>query len=286
MLNAAMALPPPTDADVDDDSNDDGDDDDDVDGDVDVDDHANVDSVTDTQPNAGATRVTGRWTQEEDAKLTSAIADYKKKYYIDWVAVAALVLGRMRNQCKRSWQTSLEHGTDQTAGREGKWTKDEDDKLRESVQVHGGKDWDAITTLVPGRTKRQCAGRWHDTLRHSIDRTDGRTGRWIEDEDAKLKDAVGTHGGKDWVATTASVPGRTKNQCKRRWHNFLDPNIKLTAGRTDPWTSGEDSKLEGAVQKHGGKNWIAIAALAPGRTKMQCSNRWHYSLKHSIDYVQ
>jgi hypothetical protein len=33
----------------------------------------NVDPVTDTQPNAVATRATGRWTLDEDAKLTSVV---------------------------------------------------------------------------------------------------------------------------------------------------------------------------------------------------------------------
>jgi hypothetical protein len=45
-------------------------------------------------------------------------------------------------------------------GRLGPWTEDEDNKLINSVQSHGGKDWFAIATLVPGRTKSQCWYRW------------------------------------------------------------------------------------------------------------------------------
>jgi hypothetical protein len=37
-----------------------------------------------------------------------------------------------------------------------------------------------------------------------------RTGKWAEDEDIKLKDAVETHGGNNWGAIAALVPGRTK----------------------------------------------------------------------------
>jgi hypothetical protein len=33
-----------------------------------------------------------------------------------------------------------------------------------------------------------------------------------EDEESKLKGAVGTHGDKDWVAISALVPGRTRKQ--------------------------------------------------------------------------
>jgi hypothetical protein len=55
----------------------------------------------------------------------------------------------------------------------------------------------------------------------SIDRANGRTGKWAEAEDSKLKDAVQTHGGKDWAAIAALVPGRTQKQCHQKWHKCL-----------------------------------------------------------------
>jgi hypothetical protein len=73
------------------------------------------------------------------------------------------------------------------------------------------------------------SSRWHDVLKHSIDRA---TGRWTGDEENKLKDAVQLRSVKEWGAV-ASI-----------------------------WTKGEDSKLKDAVQLHGGNDWVAIAALA------------------------
>jgi hypothetical protein len=35
-----------------------------------------------------------------------------------------------------------------------------------------------------------------------------RTDKWAEDEDAKLRDAVETHGDKSWAAIATLVPGR------------------------------------------------------------------------------
>jgi hypothetical protein len=32
-------------------------------------------------------------------------------------------------------------------------------------------------------------------------------------------------------------------------------------------------------------DWGAIAALVPGRSRLQCSSRWHAFLEHSIDRV-
>jgi myb proto-oncogene protein len=157
-----------------------------------------------------------------------------------------------------------------TAGRTGKWTEDEDLKLKAAVQTHGGKNWNAIAALVPGRTRLQCNKRWYDAVDPILALTAGSTGTWTEDEDLKLKAAVQTHGGKNWYAIALMVPGRTKNQCHMRWYDTLDPSIALTARRTGTWTAYEDRKLKGAVQTNGVKEWVVIAALVPGRTKNQC----------------
>jgi hypothetical protein len=90
--------------------------------------------------------------------------------------------------------------------------------------MHCGKDWAAITAQVPGRTRNQCHNRWKDVLDPNITMTGGRTGSWTDDEDSKLKDAVQTHGGKNWGAIAALVPGRTTKQCRDRWKKHMDPN--------------------------------------------------------------
>jgi hypothetical protein len=56
-----------------------------------------------------------------------------------------------------------------------------------------------------------------EALNPSIDQTPGRTGSWAEDEAIKLEDAVHAHGGKNWAAIAAPVPGRTIAQCSKRW---------------------------------------------------------------------
>jgi hypothetical protein len=68
-----------------------------------------------------------------------------------------------------------------------------------------------------------------------------------------LKNAVSMHGGKDWAAIAAMVPGRTKSQCYQRWHYALDPSIDQANSRTGKWTADEDTKLQGAVQTHGAR---------------------------------
>jgi hypothetical protein len=235
----------------------------------------------------GATRATGSWTPDEDVHLTSAVANTSKKrwgkeYTIDWVAVAALVPSRTKKQCQNRWKDVLDPSIDRANGRTGQWVEDEDSKLKDAVQMHGAKDWDAISTLISGRTRNQCSSRWRKALNPRIALAAGREGKWAEDEDSKLKNAVQTHGGKNWGAISALVPGRTRSQCRDRWRDTLDPIIGRANERTGKWAEDEDIKLKDAVKSHGGKNWDQIAALVPGRTKKQCRCRWNYALNPSV----
>jgi hypothetical protein len=128
-------------------------------------DYANADAKTDIHSNAVTAGATGRWTPEEDAELTSAVAKTKKKwrgkvYKNDWVAAAALVPGRTNDQCRNRWRNALDPSIDWVNGRTGTWTEDEDLKLINSVQMHGGENWAGIAVMVPGRTDDQCRYRW------------------------------------------------------------------------------------------------------------------------------
>jgi hypothetical protein len=253
--------------------------------DEDIDDDNHVDD--DDDPVKG-TRVTGYWTAEEDAKLNSAVTNtcqkkWGKEYKTDWAAVAALVPGRAKLQCKNRWRSALHPSIDRENGHKGRWTANEDSKLKDAVQTHGDMNCGAISALVPGRTNTQCSTRWTDVLDPINGRASGRKGRWEEDEDIKLKDGVQTHGSKNWGVIAALVPGRTNTQCYNRWHYALYPSIDgATDRRTGTWTEDEDIKLKDAVHTHGGKNWAAIATLVSGRTKTQCLTRWHHALDPSI----
>jgi hypothetical protein len=107
------------------------------------------------------------------------------------------------------------------------WTPPEDAQLTRAVnntpKKKRGKeyklDWVAISAQVPDRTRTQCHDRWQKVSDLSIDRANGHTVLWKEDEDIKLKNAVHKHAGKDWAAIAALVPDRTMNQCLGRWRS-------------------------------------------------------------------
>jgi hypothetical protein len=99
--------------------------------------------------------------------------------------------------------------------------------------------------------------------------------RWTPEEDAKLTEAV-QNLGKTWLAVAVLVPGRTDRQCRLRWVQTLDP-VNGSKGKRRSWKPEEDAKLTEAVHKLG-KDWVAVAAIVPGRTNEQCRLRWVHSL--------
>jgi hypothetical protein len=62
----------------------------------------------------------------------------------------------------------------------------------------------------------------------------------------------------------------------------LDRSVDRPSGRTGPWAEDADVKLKDAVQMYGGKDWVVIAALVPGRMKRQCCNRWEKALNLAL----
>jgi hypothetical protein len=68
-------------------------------------------------------------------------------------------------------------------GRQVDWTTEEETKLKDAVEMHNGKNWDAVATLVADRTGQQCASRWHDVF----DRTTPRSSYWTASENGKAE---------------------------------------------------------------------------------------------------
>jgi hypothetical protein len=162
------------------------------------------------------------------------------------------------------------------------WKGAEDTKLSEAVKKHG-KDWPAVAKLVDGRTSLQCCRRW---VRHLDPALEKSAGKWTPEEDAQLIEAVKKHG-SCWVKVAALVPGRTDMSCRQRWVMTLNPDrASNTVEPVTPatplpasyaprrnWKGEEDAKLSKAVKNHG-KDWVAVAAMVPGKTNDQCRQRW------------
>jgi hypothetical protein len=256
-------------------------------------------SMAASLPKKGASRAAfRRWTPEEDELLTAAVGKHGK----DFDAIAALIHGRSKGQCRGRWTCNCSPSAVAASVHsiKGKWTPEEDELLNEAVQHHG-KKWIPVAALVPGRTNMQCRSRW---MRPTDPRNGNKErwkqegfslltlvaaaalipaptnekchdgvkgfgkGKWTPEEDTLLAEAYEVYGA-NWLPVAALVPGRSNLQCSARWLRQLDPNN----GNKGPWTPEEDALLTETIGKIG-KDWATVATMIPGRRNEQCRDRW------------
>ena len=92
---------------------------------------------------------------------------------------------------------------------------------------------------------------------------------WFQAEDDRLVELVKALGVTSWIAIAGEIGGgRNSKQCRERWHNHLDPDVKK-----GPWTAEEDATILAEVRRSGFK-WNDIARILPGRSTNAVRNRF------------
>jgi hypothetical protein len=148
--------------------------------------------------------------------------------------------------------------------RDGKWSMQEDEKLRAGVAQIGEKNWRRIASdFCPTRSHSQCLHRWQKISKPGLVK-----GNWTPEEDSIVIECIKA-GIAKWSAIASRLPGRFGKQCRERWHNHLDPNVKQT-----PWTTEEDALLVNAHAELGDQ-WIHIQKRIPGRSDNSIKSRWN-----------
>ncbi|KAJ8536053.1 hypothetical protein K7X08_034454 [Anisodus acutangulus] len=178
------------------------------------------------QRSLNASIIRQEWTEEEDIRLCAAVETFGES---SWQIVASVIEGRTGTQCSNRWIKSL-HPT-----RKGKWSADEDKRLKVAVMLFYPTSWrnigqsvpwrtpiwKKVAQYVPERTHVQCRERWVNSLDPSL-----KLDQWTEEEDLKLKSAIDEHG-YSWSKVAACVHPRTDNQCRRRWQALFPDEVPM-----------------------------------------------------------
>lgn len=98
--------------------------------------------------------------------------------------------------------------------------------------------------------------------------------KFSKEDDETLKSLVKELGENSWRLVASRMPGRNPRQCRERWMNYANPDIKKR-----PWTPTEDALLQKKYEEMGPR-WHPIAAFFPHRSCNQIKNRFSTIQRH------
>ncbi|XP_078238973.1 snRNA-activating protein complex subunit 4 [Pogona vitticeps] len=190
----------------------------------------------------------------------------------DWDKIANINFEGTRSatELRRYWQNS-EHPSISKK----EWSEDEIEKLKDIATRRNCVDWEAIAEeLGTQRTAFQCLQTFQASNR------DLRRSEWSPEEDQMLLQLIqemriGKH--IPYRKIAYYMEGRDSAQLLYRWTKRVDPKLKRGA-----WTPAEDALLLKAIKKYGERDWYKIRAEVPGRSDVQCRDRYLHALHHDI----
>jgi Myb-like DNA-binding domain len=151
------------------------------------------------------------------------------------------------------------------------WLVEERELLKKLVDQFNNTapPWSEISAHFFDRSPVDCLTMWQSLSMTSIIKGKG---SWTAEEDQVLIDKKRLYGRK-WTLIAAHLPGRLGKQCRERYVNHLDPEL-----RKGEWSEEEDSLLISLHMQHGNK-WTLISRHLPGRSHNDTKNHWYSTIQ-------
>ncbi|KAL6779834.1 hypothetical protein ACKKBG_A13920 [Auxenochlorella protothecoides x Auxenochlorella symbiontica] len=199
--------------------------------------------------------------------------------------------------CRLAWVNGLRPGL-----RHDAYEPEEDAALADAVARLGVHQWPAVAADLGGkRTAIACLRRWLELERRassaprSQEGGDGpvpsgmeagtagpsagparQGGELSPDQLSLLARLMQRHGPRWKMLAEKMGPGWDRQSLMHAWRRHTQRG-SLGGGTATPrrgkWTALEDDALQRAIALHG-KTWVAVARLVPGRSDVQCRERW------------
>lgn len=253
------------------------------------------------------------WTSAEDAALLRAVAvDHETREDPeddDWDTISQAVRGRTAVQCLKRYMALHNDGKpprlpspvnanegemsfapvtqikcdskddeedeeDDEAVDAGTWSSDEIELLQKLIEQYrdAAPRWNEVAANFLNHSAIECLTQWQSMTSNPVIKGKG---SWTPEEDQILREKRLQYGRK-WAKIAAHLPGRQGKQCRERYVNHLNPELKK-----GEWTDDEEAILI-AMHQHHGNRWANISKQLPGRSDNDVKNHWYSTIQRKF----
>ena len=146
-----------------------------------------------------------KWREQEIQELLRLVDILGER----WTSVAKHMPNKNSKQCMQKFKNMVK------VKKRGNWNANEDQLLREWVQVHGPRKWTKCSRRIEGRCGKQCRERWMNNLDPTVKR-----GNWTEREQSLIFRQLKTNW-SSWSRTAKRLQGRTENAIKNYFYSSV-----------------------------------------------------------------